>query len=196
MRKSLAVLWIMLCAGVLPGLDYEARTVKVQPIESYPARTSLGAITIAADPYSTNKKSSTAFDIKDLNSRGYFPIHILIKNESMSFFKIRARDVILITAAGQHLYSTPTTVVVVDVFDSSSTRSNSPLSDFTDKDIANKTVDPGRITDGFLFFYNADRKKNIFEGGTLYIPKLEEEGTRKIIGPFSIPLDPALTAPK
>ena len=189
-------LWIMLWVSVLPAGDYAAKVVKVQPVESYPARASLGAVTIAADPYSTDKKTSAAFDIKDLNSRGYFPIHIIIRNESQSFLTVRTRDVILITANGQHLYSTPATVVVEDIFGSSSTKAGSPLSDFTHKDISNRSVDPGMVIDGFLFFYNPDRKKNIFEGSTLFVPKLEEEGTRKTVGPFSIPLDPALTPSK
>jgi len=57
-------------------------------------------------------------------------------------------------------------------------------------------IDPGRVSDGFLFFTNPDPKKDIFAGSTLYIPSIEEEGTRKTIGPFSIPLDPALSAAK
>jgi hypothetical protein len=56
-------------------------------------------------------------------------------------------------------------------------------------------VDPGTVADGFLFFFTTDPKKNLFEGSSLYIPKLEEEGTHKPVGPFSIPLDIAL-APK
>ncbi len=197
--------------SVLLAADYEARIVKVLPIESYPARITLEGVTIAADPYSTNEKSYTAFDVKNLNSRGYFPLHVIIKNASQAFLTIRTRNVVLITASGQQLYTTPATVVVQDVIKASlvsklpkmkshdlstSTKAGSPLSDFTEKELTNRLVDPGTVSDGFLFFFTPDSKTNLFAGSTLYIPKLEEEGTRKPLGPFSIPLDPALSAEK
>ena len=70
-------------------------------------------------------------------------------------------------------------------------RRGSPLADFTGKELINASMAPGSITDGFLFFSNPNLKKNLFEGSTLYIPKLEEEGTRKPVGPFTIYLDRA-----
>jgi hypothetical protein len=53
-------------------------------------------------------------------------------------------------------------------------------------------IDPETVSDGFLFFFIPEPKANFFAGTTLYIPKLEEEGTHKALGPFSIPLDSAL----
>jgi hypothetical protein len=188
--------------------DYQVKTVKVLPIESYPAQATIGAVTIAADPYPTDERSYSAFDIKNLNSRGYFPIHVIIKNASPDFLTLRTRNVVLITATGQQLYTTPATIVVEDVVGaglagriplvkkgrdhSTSTKTGSPLSDFTGKELTNRLVDPGTVSDGFLFFFNQEPKKNIFLGSTLYIPKLEEESTKKSLGPFTIPLDPAL----
>ncbi len=177
------------------------------PIESYPARVTLEGVTIAADPYTTDEKSFSAFDVKNLNSRGYFPLHVIIRNASTDFFAIHTRNVVLITASGQQLYTTPATVIVDDIFRaglvsklpkmkshdlSTSTKPGSPLSDFTGKELTNRFLDPGKVTDGFLFFFTPEPKKNFFEGSTLYVPKIEEEGTRKVLGPFSIPLDPAL----
>lgn len=191
--------------------DYRIKTVKVLPIESYAARAEMDGVTIAADPYSTNRKSYSAFDVKGLNSRGYFPIHVIIQNSSQVYLTIRTRNVTLITASGQPLYTTPATVVVEDVVkaglvnklptmtspdQSSSVKSGSPLSDFTSKELTNRLIDPGTVSNGFLFFFTPDPKINIFAGSTLYIPKLEEEGTRKALGPFSIPLDPALSISK
>ncbi len=187
--------------------DYQVKTVAVKPIESYPARAELGGVAIAADPYTDDNKSFTAFDVKNLNSRGYFPVHVIIRNGSQSFFNVRTRNVVLITAAGKQLYTTPATVVVEDVVraglvsklpkmksrdQSTSTKVGSPLSDFTSKELTNRLVDPETVADGFLFFFTPEPKDDFFAGSTLYIPKLEEEGTRKALGPFSIPLDPAL----
>jgi hypothetical protein len=192
---------------LLIGAEYQIKTVKVLPIESYPARATVGSVTIAADPYTTDERSYSAFDIKNLNSRGYFPIHVIIKNTSSDFLTLRTRNVVLITAEGRQLYTTPATIVVEDVVgsglasrlplmkgrdQSTSTKVGSPLSDFTAKELTNRLVDPGAVSDGFLFFFTPDPKKSIFPGSTLYVPKLEEEGTKKALGPFSIPLDPAL----
>lgn len=181
------MLLIVFGAAVLPPVSgYEAKTVKVQPVESYPARTQLGGVTIAVDPYDTNEKSFSAFDIKNLNSRGYYPVHVIIRNSSQDFLTIHTRNILLITSSGQHLYTTPSSILVDDLNQSSA------LADFAEKELTNRLLDPDSVVDGFLFFFTPERKKNFFEGSTLYIPKLEEEGTRKPLGPFAIPLAPAL----
>lgn len=211
MKQAAVILWASLGAFLLVASDYHVKAIRVLPIESYPARISLGDVTIAADPYATNEKSFTAFDIKDLNSHGYFPLHVIIVNSSHGFLTIRTRNVLLITKSGQQLYTTPATIIVEDIVkaglvsklpklkshdQSTSTKSGSPLSDFTGKELTNRTIDPGTVSDGFLFFFTREPKKNPFEGSTLFIPKLEEEGTRRAFGPFSIPLDPALEPSK
>jgi hypothetical protein len=173
--------------------DYQIKAVKVLPVESYPARTEVSGVTIAADPYENDERSYTAFDIKNLNSRGYYPLHVIVRNDSSKYLTIRTRNIVLITPSGQQLYSTPATVLVDDVSGLKSSKLGSPLSDFTSKELTSRGVDAGGMTDGFLFFFTSTPKKpDFFVGTTLYIPKLEEEGTRMGIGPFAIRLDPAL----
>jgi hypothetical protein len=210
--KTLVGILCIVC-GILPltAADYVVKTVKIEPIESYAARTTVGAITIAADPYSMDEKSYSAFDVKKLNSRGYFPVHVIIQNASNEFLIVRTRNILLITSSGEQLYTTPITVLLEDLFKADSidklsqsessesskkAKAGTPLSDFTTKDLTNKLINPGEVSSGFLFFINPDPKQNIFTGSTLFIPKIEEEGTRKSIGPFSIPLDPALSLSK
>ncbi len=195
---------VLLFFATALNFAYEPKSVPVRSIEDYPARASLGSVTIAADPYPTNEKSSQAFDVKNLNDRGYFPLHVIIQNDSQAFLKISTLRVILITASGQQLYTTPAAVVVDDVVKSgfasrlplikSRGGAQSPLSDFTSKELTSRIVDPGTVSDGFLFFYTPETQESFFAGSTLYIPKLEEEGTGKAIGPFFIPLDSALSA--
>ena len=203
--------WIILITVTPMAMDYRIKTVELLPIESYPARTTLNQVTIAADPYDTNEKSYLAFDVKKLNSQGYFPLHVIIKNDSKSFLKIQTRNITLITASGQQLYTTPATVVVSDVIDpgltshiplvgtadrTTSVKTGSPLWDFTNKELTNRYLDPGTVNDGFLFFYSQDAKQSFFAGSTLYIPKLDEEGASKTVGPFFIRLDSALSSSK
>lgn len=192
-------LWLALGSVALTASDYQIKTVNVLPIESYPARKELAGVTIAADPYSTDAKSFTAFDVKRLNSQGYFPVHVIIKNDTSKFLSIKTRNILLVTSSGQKLYTTPATLVVDDVIKSGlvlktpkkpkSKNSGSPLSDFTNKELANRTIDPATVSDGFLFFFTPNPQSDFFVGSSLYIPQIEEEGTRNQLGPFLIPLD-------
>jgi hypothetical protein len=208
MRILITLLYLLSGTLLLAG-DYKIKSVPVLPIESYPAQVKVGGVTIAADPYSSDEESFKAFDVKDLNSRGYFPIHIIIRNNTSAYLTIHTKNVILISSSAEQLYTTPAAMVVDDVFGLSNrippkkskepettAKKGSPLTDFSSKELINASLEPEAVVDGFLFFYTSDPKKNIFEGSTLYIPKLEEEGTKKPVGPFAIRLDSAVAADK
>jgi len=196
---------LLLAQMLLQAGDYRIKIVPVRPIESYPMQTTVDGITIAANPYSTDRDSAQAFDVKNLNSRGYFPVHVIIKNGTSSYLTIRTRNVLLFTPDGNQLYATSAAIVVDKVIKSGLTqktpkeietelgKTGSPLIDFTSKELVTASIDPGAVIDGFLFFFTTD-KKNLFDGSSLYIPRLEEEGTRKPFGPFTIKLSTA--APK
>jgi hypothetical protein len=199
MKMLNITLWLAFGFVALTASDYQIKTVNVLPIESYPARKELAGVTVAADPYSTDEKSFTAFDVKRLNSQGYFPVHVTIKNATSKFLSIKTRNIVLVTSSGQKLYTVPATLVVDDVIKSGlvlktpkkpkSKNSGSPLSDFTNKELANRTIDPATVSDGFLFFFTPHPQSDLFAGSSLYIPQIEEEGTRIQLGPFLIPLD-------
>jgi hypothetical protein len=204
-----ALLATILAMPAMAG-DYQIKTVKIRSIESYAARIAIGTITIAADPYPTDEKSFTAFDVRDLNSKGYFPVHLIIQNSSTSFVSVRTRDIMLLTGGGQKLYTTSATIVVQDVIkgglisklpkmkshdQSTSTKTGSPLLDFTSKELTNRQIEPGAVSDGFLFFYTDEPKKPLFAGAKLLIPQVTEEGTRKTLGPFEISFDASQGAP-
>lgn len=205
MKTTIRIFLLLLSVQMPLAADYSIKIVEVQPIESYPAQTTVGGITIAANPYSTDAESSTAFDIKNLNSRGYFPIHVIIKNETSSYLTIRTRNVLLFTSGGEQIYSVPAAIVVDNLSRAGLTKKEptksdvpeasqkvSPLVDFTSKELVAASIDPGAVVDGFLFFFTEKRKINLFAGSSLYIPRLEEEGTKKPFGPFTIRLDQAL----
>jgi hypothetical protein len=208
MKILITALYVLSGTMLLAG-DYKIKSVPVLPMESYPAQVTVGGVTIAADPYSSDEESSKAFDAKDLNSRGYFPIHIIIRNNTSAYLTIRTKNVLLINSSAEQLYTTPAAIVVDDVYglankippkkskeSETSAKKGSPLTDFSSKELINASLEPETVIDGFLFFYTSDLKKNLFEGSTLYIPKLEEEGTKKPIGPFAISLDAAVVSKK
>jgi len=207
--KRVILLLLILCP-LLFSFDYSVKPVEVLPIDSYPSRVSIDDITIAADPYPDDEKSFTVFDVNNLNSRGFFPVHIIIHNNSPYYLKLKTQNVLLETRLEDRLYSTPATMVVEDLIGNrySDSLSNlrdgdrlsdtvaSPLSDFTNKELSSSLIEPGMIQSGFLFFYSEKHKRSFFIGSTLLFPILNEEGTDKTFGPFSIPLDPSLADPE
>jgi hypothetical protein len=190
---------VILLGTIAAVAQYRAKTVQVLPLEAYPARTVVGGIAIAVDPYPNDAKSSTAFDVRDLNTRGYHPVHIIVQNGTESFITVKTRNVVLVTASGQELYTFPASALVEDIFkgkEATSMKAGSPLLDFTEKQLTNRQLSPGHTSDGFVFFYWQDAKKNLFAGSTLRIPEITDDDARKKIGPFLIPIDPGLTEQK
>jgi len=115
MKIAIRILLLLLFVQAPWAADYRIKVVEVRPMESYPARVSVDGITIAANPYSTDAESAVAFDVKNLNSRGYFPVHVIIKNETSYYLTIRTRNVLLFTPEGEQLYATPAAIVVDSV---------------------------------------------------------------------------------
>jgi hypothetical protein len=203
MKKWNALFWLILGSAILTASDYRIKTVKILPLESYPARMDIAGLTIAIDPYSTNEKSYTAFDVKHLNSEGYYPLHVIIKNATTKFYSLKSQHIYMEMRSKKKLYSTPATLLVDDVVRSGlapkmskKLGTGTPLSDFLSKELTNRTVDPGTTSEGFLFFFTSTPRVNPFAGATFVIPRLEEEGAKKSLGPFSIPIYPADTYQK
>lgn len=208
MKRALAsLISTCLIAGLVVAGDYVIKNVVVRPIETYPLRMSLDNITIAAEPYLTDEQSFTAFDVKDLNSRGYFPIHVIIQNSSRHYLALSTRNIVLEWESGLQLYTTPATLVVQDVVKGSllarlpriqsndraaSARKGSPLADFTAKELTNRGIEAGTVSHGFLFFYSRALKKDQFSGARLVIPTISLEDAQQQLGPFRIPLNPPL----
>jgi hypothetical protein len=205
-KRTMAWRWIasaILICSIAWGAEYHIKSVRVLPIDSYPSRMTLEGITIAVDPYSTDEKSYTAFDIRDLNSRGYFPVHVLVRNLTTNYVQVRTQSVMLLTKEKQSLYATSSALVIEDIIKagfvsklpkmkshdlSTSTKPGSPLVDFTSKELRNEQIEPGSTINGFLFFYSGDGRKDILAGSILTVPSLLVEGGKKSIGPFAIPL--------
>jgi len=205
MKTVFRILLVLLFVQAPYASDSNTKTGEVMPIESYPAQVTVGGITIAANPYTTDAESATVFNVKNLNSRGFYPVHIIIKNNTSSHLTIRTRNVLLFTPNGEQLYSTPAAIVVDNLSRAGLTRREpsktdvpeasqkvSPLMVFTSRELVTESINPGGTVDGFLFFFTENRRRNPFAGSSLYIPRVEEEGTKKPFGPFTIRLDQAL----
>lgn len=207
--KKMTLLFFIITPLIMAS-DYTIKPVEVMPIDSYPSRIAADDIIVAADPYPDDKKSSMAFDVEDLNSKGFFPVHIIIRNSSSYYVKLKTQNISLETRLGDRLYSTPATMVVEALIgkkyadslshlkdgDRLSDKVATPLTDFTNKELKNLLLEPGSVTSGFLFFYSEKNKRSLFIGSTLRVPVLYEEGTEKTFGPFEIAMDPSLALPE
>jgi hypothetical protein len=192
---------ILGCAIVAAGFAadvYRIKMVNILPIESYAAQKEISGITVALDPYSTNDKSFTAFDVKTLNSHGCYPLHIIIKNSTTRYLTLRTQDIYLITNTKERRYPYPASLIVEQITLSgllpkpkNKAEGGTPLADFASKQLSNRTIDPGAISDGFLYFPTSTPRVDLFAGATLFIPKFVDEATQKQIGPFEILIAPA-----
>jgi hypothetical protein len=210
-KRFTGAVLLSLFFGIAPGLaaEYVIKKIKLLPIESYSARAAVGQITVAADPYFSDEKAYTAFDVKDLNSRGYFPIHIIIQNSSRNTIRIPTRKVVLRTEDGSQFYATPATLLVEDIFGSGLSRApdesrnrerpdgtvtGSPLVDFTTKELTNQDIYPGSILNGFLFFFLEEVTMGRLRTGQIVLPDLRNEDTREDLGTLVIFLSSASAA--
>ena len=201
MKKRLSILWLVFGVIALMASDYKMKTVKVLPIESYPARITVGGITIAADPYDTDEKSYAAFDVKKLNSQGYFPLHVIIQNTSQEFLLVRTRNIVLITESAQQLFTIPAAVLAEDLFkgksldkmpekdraNASSRNLGTPLSDFAGKDLTNKLLEPGKVSDGFIFFFTQVRRRIFSQAAPCLFPNSKKKALASPSGLFQYP---------
>jgi len=102
-----------------------------------------------------------------------------------NYVQIRTQNIVLLTSDAQSLYATSSTLLVEDVIKAGflsklpkmsshdqtiSMKEGSPLIDFATKELKNEPIDPGATVNGFLFFYSAEKKKNILSGSALIIP--------------------------
>ncbi|MCY3757861.1 MAG: hypothetical protein OXG96_09090 [Acidobacteria bacterium] len=92
---SFLFLWCLLPTWSAWG-DYKKLAVKVGPVEGYASRQSQGPVTIAADPYPSETRIRTVFDIKGLSKMGLIPINLIISNQGPDALSIDSASITLL----------------------------------------------------------------------------------------------------
>ena len=92
---SFLCLWCLLPAWSASGA-YKNLAVKVGPVEGYASRQSQGPVTIATDPYLSETRIRTVFDIKGLSKLGLVPINLIISNQGSDALSIDVESITLL----------------------------------------------------------------------------------------------------
>ena len=94
-KVAFLCLWSLLPAGSAKG-DYKNLAVEVGPVESYASRQSQGPVTIAADPYPSEARIRSVFDLKDLSNMGLVPINLIISNQGADALSVDGSTITLL----------------------------------------------------------------------------------------------------
>jgi hypothetical protein len=201
---SLVVMPLVLASAALAG--YKSLKVKVDPAQSYPFHQTQSNVTIAADPYETNEKIRTAFDVKDLEKLGIVPVNIVISNEGEDLISINGEDINLLDDKNRSIQSTAPEEVVQLILNkgkapSSRSRTPSPIplprreglrgdafeieTDFRNKALKEVRVAPKTTASGFLFF-RLPGKETRLSRYKIYIPEIKSLKTKQNLLFFEI----------
>ncbi len=163
LRISTLALVVSACAG------YDKPQISVLPIEEYQHRVNVDGISMAAEPYNTADKATLVFD-EDLTAKGYYPINVVIRNDTDDRLLILKKTLALIDGSGVAYQPIDATLVAEDVDD------NKMADGFLDFDIlsfaSTEEVDeerkshyaaeqmaetmvirPGQVQNGITYFY-------------------------------------------
>jgi len=186
---------------------YKSIKVKVNAARSYPFVATQGHVSIAADPYETNDKIRTAFDIKDLEKLGIVPVNVIITNEGEELISINGHDINLLDEKNHSLESLLVEEVVHAIISkgkSPSTHAPTPSSrfplpqreglrgdafeietDFSNKALKEVRIAPKATASGFVFFRLPNRQMRL-TGHKLYIPQVKNLNSKEDLLFFEI----------
>jgi hypothetical protein len=198
---------LALCFIATPAAaGYKSVRVKVEPAGSYAFHQKQGAITIAADPYETQDKIKTAFDLKELEKLGIVPVHLIVSNDGEDTISISGQDVNLLDANNRSFEPLPVDDVVRAVVYKGNPRSNrapSPIplprgegrrgdafeieTDLTNKALKELRVPPKTTLGGFVFFRLPNNRMRL-GGYKVYVPEVRNLKTQQNLLFFEIEL--------
>jgi hypothetical protein len=107
---------ILLCSTLILQLliigcaSYKAGRIDVRPVEEYANFTEKEKILLAADPYDTSEKAKECF-YEDVTEQGFYPVNLIIKNDSNERILILKETVELIDASGNIYRPVPSNIM-------------------------------------------------------------------------------------
>ena len=204
---SFLCLWCLLPALSASGA-YKNLAVKVSPAEGYASRQSQGPVTIAADPYPSETRIRTAFDVKGLSKLGLVPINIIISNQGPYALSVNGATITLLDPEYGSLPAIPPIAVVKMVLNQARGRRRTldrfPLprtripgsrlekrvfemeTDFIRKSLKRR-IRPRATAWGFVFFQLPEKQSSL-TGYKIIISDIENDKTKQQLLYFDIEL--------
>lgn len=148
--------------------SYKHGTVNVGSLNEYSNSTSSGGIIAAAEPYDSTEKAKEAF-YEDVTSEGFYPINLIVQNNSGDRIMILRESVELIDAS-ENSYTLVRSIIMAEAMEhnkmayallgfgifsySSAEEANRKMaSDWKEKELPEQLIIPdGRKKNGFLYF--------------------------------------------
>ena len=168
MKKICFVMSVLLVLCLVGCATYKVQQVSVHHASSYLHKQTLHDITIACDPFDTADKAKSAFYI-DVTKKGYYPINIIITNNSPNQVAVIKQKIQLHDVTGG--VNLPVdSAVVVDQFEhnalmeafwgfgifsymAAEDANKKMKADWYEKELPEeKILKPGRAMHGFVFF--------------------------------------------
>jgi hypothetical protein len=206
MKKRFLLVFAVMIAAAGTCMAYKARKWEPGPRENYPAFLTSEGVTIAIEPLYTDKLAASAFDKKDMITRGIMPFAVVIFNDNDFSVEISGLDIELIhrDRPDVRIKTMPPNEVTWRLSQrdktwrtqriprlSQSELDRDMLEDFDRKFLMKKTVAEHGTAGGFLYLHLPENEnvEEFLSGAIVYIPRIYrlDDGSRMIY--FEILLD-------
>lgn len=193
--KSFVLLLLSIVTAL--GADKE-KPFQAAPVDSYPCRQTIEKVTIAADPFDKEEKTSQAFGKLNPNRYGILPVLVVIRNEGAAALLLEAVRMEYITDSRDRIEATPACDVPRTLGSKQPkvysaplpipriSRGKNPLAawEIEGRAFSAKMLPPGESASGFFYFQAPYRA-----GSVLYVTGIREAASRRELFYFEIPLD-------
>lgn len=147
---------------------YQMGAVDTRSVDTYPNRATLEGTAVAADSYDSAEKAQKGF-YQDVTSEGFYPVHLIFKNDTNDRVIVLRETVELIHASG-NIYRPVRITIMYNAFEKnkmayallgfgifsymSAEEANRKMeTDYRDKELAEQLIIlPGLRANGFVYF--------------------------------------------
>jgi hypothetical protein len=106
--KIQALRWYVVGIGFIALVGcatYKRGVVDIRPVTDYTTRTTVDSVTVAADAYDSPDKAKAGFYV-DVTSKGYYPVNLIIGNDSGERILVPRESIQLVDQNGNTIRTT------------------------------------------------------------------------------------------
>jgi hypothetical protein len=167
--KKILLCWTIILQLLIVGCaSYKAGRIDTKSIEDYANHAEKDKVLLAADPYDTSEKAKAGF-YEDVTEKGFYPVHLIIKNDSNERILILEEEIELVDTNG-NTYRTVHSNIMSDACEhnkmsyallgfgifsymSAEEANRKMATDWREKECpAQLIIDSGRKSDAFVYF--------------------------------------------